>query len=294
MDGNQQQFEGRTVFITGGSRGIGLEIGRALAHRGAKVAIAAKTAVAHPSLPGTVFSAAEEIRAAGGEALPIVCDIRDAQALEAAIDQAAEAFGGLDILVNNASAIALTPTLETDVKRMDLMFQINTRGTLLASKFAARHLRNGTNPHILSLAPPLDLKPEWFAPYLPYAIAKFGMSLCTLGLAEELRPQGIAVNSLWPRTTIATAAVRNVVGDDAMIRRSRSPEIMANAALAIFRQDARSLTGSFLIDDEVLYDAGEREFDRYRIDPASPLELDLFLSPQAVPAWLNLGPAIGG
>lgn len=284
-------FEGRAAFITGGSRGIGLEIGKALARRGARVAIAAKTATTHPSLPGTVFSAAEEIRAAGGEALPIVCDIRDASALEAAIDQAAATFGGLDILVNNASAIALTPTLDTEAKRMDLMFQINTRGTLLASKFAARHLRNGTNPHILSLAPPLDLKPEWFAPYLPYAIAKFGMSLCTLGLAEELRPLGIAVNALWPRTTIATAAVRNVVGDDAMIRRSRSPAIMADAAVEILRRDARRQTGGFLIDDEVLYEAGQRDFDRYRIDPACPLELDLFLSPESVPGWLDLGPA---
>src|SRR5215207_5461032 len=218
----------KTLFITGASRGIGLAIGLRAAKDGANVVIAAKTAEPHPKLPGTIYTAAQEIEQAGGKALPLVVDVRDEEAVKAAIDKTVETFGGLDIVVNNASAISLTPTPQTDMKRFDLMHQINTRGTYMVSKYAIPHLSKAENPHILMLSPPLDFKEKWFAPHLAYTMAKFGMSLCVLGLAGELRRRGIAVNALWPRTTIATSAVQNLLGGDKLIQASRTPEILAD------------------------------------------------------------------
>ena len=232
-------LNGKTLFITGASRGIGLAIGLRAARDGANVVIAAKTAEPHPKLPGTIYTAAEEIEAAGGKALPLVVDVRDEEAVKGAIDRTVETFGGLDIVVNNASAISLTPTPQTDMKRFDLMHQINTRGTYMVSKYAIPHLEKAENPHILMLSPPLDMSEKWFAPHLAYSLAKYGMSLCVLGLAGELRAEGIAVNALWPRTTIATSAIRNLLGGDAIVQASRTPEILADAAYAIFRQAAR-------------------------------------------------------
>ena len=225
---------GKTVFVTGASRGIGLAIATRCARDGANVAIAAKTAEAHPKLPGTIFTAAREIEAAGGKALPLQTDIRDEEAVKAAIDKTVATFGGLDILVNNASAISLTTSEATEMKRFDLMHQINARGTFMVSKYAIPHLAKAANPHILMLSPPLDMKEKWFAPHTAYSMAKFGMSLVVLGLAGELRSKGIAVNALWPRTTIATAAVNNLLGGDALMRASRTPEILADAAYRIF------------------------------------------------------------
>jgi citronellol/citronellal dehydrogenase len=275
-------LQGKTLFITGASRGIGLAMGLRAARDGANVAIAAKTSEPHPKLEGTVYTAAEAIEQAGGRALPLVVDVRDEAAVKAAIDQTAEHFGGLDIVVNNASAIGLTPTPATDMKRFDLMHQINTRGTYMVSKHAIPHLARAANPHILMLSPPLDMQEKWFAPHLAYTMAKFGMSLCVLGLAGELRPQGIAVNALWPRTTIATAAIRNLLGGDAVMRASRTPEIIADAAHAIFLKDSRSFSGNFLIDDTFLAGEGVTDFERYRVDPAVPLAPDFFV-PDDIP-----------
>jgi citronellol/citronellal dehydrogenase len=279
---------GKTLFITGASRGIGLAIGLRAAKDGANVVIAAKTAQPHPKLPGTIYTAAREIEAAGGKALPLVVDVREEEAVKAAIDRAAETFGGLDIVVNNASAISLTPTPQTDMKRFDLMHQINTRGTFMVSKYAIPHLERSLNPHILMLSPPLDLQEKWFAPHLAYSIAKYGMSLCVLGLSGELRKRGIAVNALWPRTTIATSAIKNMLGGDMIVRASRTPEILADAAYAIFDKPARTFTGRFLIDDTFLAEEGVTDFERYRVDASVPLAPDFFV-PDRIPPPSSTG-----
>jgi citronellol/citronellal dehydrogenase len=270
-------LKGRVLFITGGSRGIGLEIGKRAAQDGAKVVLAAKTAEPHPKLPGTIFTAAEEIIDAGGEALPLVLDVRDEQNVRDAVEQTVSHFGGIDICVNNASAISLTNTPDTDMKRYDLMHQINGRGTYLVSKYCIPHLKNSNKAHILNLAPPLDMKPKWFGPHLAYTMAKFTMSMCVLGMAEELKPDRIAVNGLWPRTAIATAAVKNVLGGEELMNISRTPEIMADAAYEIFIQDSSSFTGNFCIDDLILYEAGIRDFSKYADVPFDKLALDFFL-----------------
>ncbi len=276
-------LKGKTLFISGGSRGIGLAIAHRAAQDGANVAIAAKTAAPHPKLKGTIYTAADEIRAAGGRALPILCDIREEAQVLAAIDQTIAEFGGIDICVNNASAISLTNSQATDMKRFDLMMGINTRGTFMVSKYCIPHLRKAENPHILMLSPPLDMQTKWFQDSTAYTLAKFGMSLCVLGLAGELRGAGVAVNALWPRTTIATAAVGNLLGGDAMMRASRTPEIMGDAAHAIFSRPSREFTGRFCIDDKVLYDSGVRDFERYRVDPSVPLMSDFFVPDDDVP-----------
>jgi citronellol/citronellal dehydrogenase len=273
----------KTLFITGASRGIGLAIGLRAARDGANVVIAAKTAEPHAKLPGTVYTAAQDVEAAGGRALPLVVDVRDEAAVRDGIDKAVAAFGGLDIVVNNASAISLTPTPQTDMKRFDLMHQINTRGTYMVSKYAIPHLEKASNPHILMLSPPLDMSERWFAPHLAYSLAKYGMSLCVLGLAGELRSRGIAVNALWPRTTIATSAIKNLLGGDAIMRASRSPEIIADAAYALFNKPSRSITGQFLIDDVFLVREGVTDFERYRIDPSVPLAPDFFVPDDTPP-----------
>jgi citronellol/citronellal dehydrogenase len=277
-------LSGRTLFITGASRGIGLAIGIKAARDGANVAIVAKTAEPHPKLPGTIFTAAEDIERAGGKALPIQCDIRDEAALGAAIEETVRHFGGIDILVNNASAISLTGTAQTDAKRFDLMHQINTRGTWLTTKLCLPHLTRGTNPHVLMLSPPLDMRAKWFAPHVAYTIAKYGMSLCVLGFADEFRRNGIAVNALWPRTTIATAAVQYAISD-ALMKMSRTPEILADAAHRIFLKDSRSFTGNFLIDDTFLVSEGvtPEALDAYRVDPTQDLAPDFFVPEDSVP-----------
>lgn len=267
----------RVLFITGGSRGIGLAIAERAARDGAKVALVAKTAEPHPKLPGTVYTAAEACERAGGEALPIVCDIRDEAAVEAAVAATVERFGRLDALVNNASAIFLAGTQETPMKRFDLMHQVNVRGTYLCSQKALPHLLQSDNPHILNLAPPLNFEERWFAPHTAYSIAKFGMSLCTLGMSGELREQGVAVNSLWPRTTIATAAVRNLLGGEEMCSRSRKPEIMGDAAQAILTRPAKDCSGNYFIDEEVLAAEGVTDLDGYAVNPGGPLQPDFFV-----------------
>jgi citronellol/citronellal dehydrogenase len=253
------------------------------ARDGANVVIAAKTAEPHPRLKGTIYTAAEEVRAAGGKALPIICDIREEAQVIAAIDQAVAEFGGIDICVNNASAISLTNSQMTDMKRFDLMMGINTRGTFMVSKYCIPHLRKSDNPHILMLSPPLDMQAKWFQHSTAYTMAKFGMSMCVLGLSAELESAGIAVNALWPRTTIATAAVSNLLGGDAMMRASRKPEIMGDAAHVIFTRPSRQFTGNFCIDDKVLYDSGVRDFDSYRVDRSVPLMSDFFVPDHDVP-----------
>lgn len=268
---------GRTLLITGASRGIGLAIALRAARDGANVAIAAKTEAPHPKLAGTIYTAAKEIEAAGGRALPVVCDVRDEAQVKAAVDKTVERFSGLDIVVNNASAISLTPVADTDMRRFDLMHQINTRGTFMVSKYATPHLARAGNPHILMIAPPLDMREKWFAPHTAYSIAKFGMSLVVLGLAGELRAQGIAVNALWPRTTIATAAIENLLGGQEMMRRSRRPDILAEAAYRVILKPARGFTGHFLIDDSFLAGEGVTDFEQYRVDPTAPLQPDFFV-----------------
>ncbi len=270
-------LQGKTILISGASRGIGLAMALRAARDGANIAIMAKTAEPHPRLPGTIYTAAEEIEKAGGKALPCVCDVREEAQVQAAVDKTVETFGGIDILINNASAIHLTGTVATPMKRYDLMHQINTRGTFLCSQKAIPHLAKADNPHILMNSPPLNMEAKWFAPHVAYTMAKFGMSMCVLGMAEELKPQGIAVNALWPRTTIATAAVKNLLGGDQAIRGSRKPEIMADAAHAIFTRPSRDCTGNFFIDDEVLNAEGVTDFDPYAIDPAAPLLPDFFI-----------------
>ncbi|MEM9303205.1 MAG: NAD(P)-dependent oxidoreductase [Pseudomonadota bacterium] len=265
----------KTLFITGASRGIGMAIALRAAHDGANVVVAAKTDKPHRKLPGTIHTAAEEIRAAGGNALPVVCDIREEDQVEAAVTQAIDAFGGIDICVNNASAIQLTGTLDTQMRRWDLMHQVNARGTFMVSKHCLPHLLEGSDPHILNISPPLNFEPKWFGPHVAYTIAKYGMSLCALGMAEEFKGR-VAVNALWPRTTIATAAVANIVGGEAMMQRSRKPEIMADAAHWILSQPT-SYSGNFRIDDEVLAEAGVTDLSGYAIDPAAELQPDFFV-----------------
>ncbi len=267
----------KTLFITGASRGIGLAIALRAARDGANIAIAAKTTTPHPKLAGTIYTAAQDIERAGGKALPLVVDVRDEAAVREALDRTAKEFGGIDIVVNNASAIALTRTADIDMKRFDLMHQINARGTFMVSKFAIPYLAKAANPHILMISPPLDMKEKWFAPHTAYSMAKFGMSLVVLGLAGELRPAGIAVNALWPRTLIATAAVRNLLGGEEMAQRGRKPEIMADAAYAVFAKPAQSFTGQFLIDDSFLAGNGVSNFEAYRVDPTQQLAADFFV-----------------
>jgi len=268
-------LENKTLFITGASRGIGLAIALRAARDGARIAIAAKTAEPHPKLEGTIHTAAAAIEAAGGAALPLLVDVRDEAAVEAAIAQTAAHFGGIDILVNNASAISLTDTPATEMKRYDLMQAINARGTFLCSKAALPHLRMASNPHILTLSPPLDMQAKWFAPHVAYTIAKFGMSLCTLGQAEEFRAYGIAVNSLWPLTTIDTAAVRNML--PTVAGASRSPAIMADAAYAILTRPSRETTGNFFIDEDVLRAQGQTDFSIYAPLSGAEPALDFFV-----------------
>jgi len=270
-------LKGKTLFITGGSRGIGREIALRAARDGANVAIAAKTAEPHPKLPGTVFTAAQEIDAAGGKGLPLVTDIRFEDQIAAAVARTVETFGGIDILVNNASAISLTGTEQTPMKRYDLMHQINTRGTFACSQACIPHLKKAENPHILNISPPLNMETRWFAPHVAYTMAKFGMSMCVLGMAEEFKGAGIAFNALWPRSTIATAAVQNLLGGDAMIRGSRKPEIMADAAYIIFNRPSRECTGNFFIDDEVMASAGKTDLSEYAVDPTAQLMPDFFV-----------------
>ena len=274
-------FRDKTIFISGASRGIGLAIARRLARDGANIILAAKTAEPHPKLPGTVFSAAKEIVALGGKALPLVCDIRDEEQATAAVAQGVAAFGGIDVCINNASAIALTGTLATEMKRYDLMMQVNARGTFLCSKLTLPHLLKAANPHILNLSPPLDLDPKWFANHVAYTTAKYGMSLCTLGMAAEFRGK-VGVNSLWPITSIDTAAVRFALGGDAMAAVSRTPEIMADAAYAVLSRPAAECSGNFFIDEEVLRGEGVSDFSKYAPDAGdTPLQGDFFV-PDAV------------
>jgi citronellol/citronellal dehydrogenase len=272
---------GKTVFITGGSRGIGLAIALRAARDGANVAIAAKTVAPHPKLPGTIFTAAEEIERAGGHALPIECDIRDETAVYAAVDRAAAEFGGIDVLVNNASAISLTGTLDTPMKRFDLMVGVDVRGTFLCSQACIPHLKRaahaGRNPHILTLSPPLNMDARWFAPHVGYTIAKYGMSMCVLGMSEEFRKDGIAVNALWPRSVIATSAIVMIAGASEQVDGMRKPEIVADAAHAILVRDARTTTGRFFIDEEALAEAGVTDFAQYAVKPGTPLLPDFFL-----------------
>jgi citronellol/citronellal dehydrogenase len=276
-------LKGKTLFITGASRGIGLAIGLRAARDGANVVVAAKTTEPHPKLEGTIYSAAEAITKAGGNALPLVVDVRDEESVKAAIAKTVETFGGLDIVVNNASAINLARTEAVDMKRYDLMNQINTRGTFMVSKFAIPHLAKSANPHVLMLSPPLDMSEKWFAPHLAYSIAKYGMSLCVLGLAGELRGKGIAVNALWPRTTIATAAVNNLLGGDALMKASRTSDILADAAHMIFITPSKELTGQFLIDDTFMVSRGVTDFDKYRVDPTQHLAPDFFVPSDSKP-----------
>ena len=274
---------GKTLFITGASRGIGLAIALRAARDGANIVVAAKTAEAHARLPGTIYSAAEDIEKAGGRALPLLVDVRDEASVKEALDKAAAHFGGIDIVVNNASAIQLTDSQATDMKRFDLMHGVNARGTFMVSKYAVPFLEKSANPHILMLSPPLDMKEKWFAAWTAYAMAKYGMSLVVLGLAGELRRKGIAVNALWPRTTIATSAVKNLLGGDALMAASRTPDILADAAHMIFCKPAKSLTGRFLIDDTFLHENGVREFDHYRVDPTKALAPDFFVPDDSKP-----------
>ena len=266
-------LKNKTLFITGASRGIGLAIALRAARDGANVAIVAKTDQPHPKLEGTVHSAATAVEQAGGKALPLVCDIRYEEQVVEAVKSTVAKFGGIDACVNNASAIQLTGTLDTDMKRYDLMNGINTRGTFMVTRHCLPHLKKAQNPHILTLSPPLDMKPKWFAPHVAYSLAKYGMSLCTLGWAEEFRKDGIAANALWPRTTIATAAVR-MLGGDPFLQKSRTPEIMADAAHVILSKPSREFSGNFCIDDLVLQDAGVRDFSKY-LAVAGTAEKDL-------------------
>ncbi|MBV8594550.1 MAG: NAD(P)-dependent oxidoreductase, partial [Caulobacteraceae bacterium] len=276
-------LHGKTLFVTGASRGIGLAIALRAARDGANVAIAAKTAEPHPKLPGTIYTAAKEIEAAGGQALPLMVDVRDEASVEAGVAACVERFGGIDICVNNASAIQLTGVLATEMKRYDLMNGVNARGTYLTSKACLPHLKAAANPHVLMISPPLDMNPRWFAGHTAYSMAKYGMSLCVLGMAAEFKPDGVAFNALWPRTGIATAAIQFALSGDEGMRRCRKPEIMADAAYAIFNKPSREFSGNFLIDDSFLYGEGVRDFDHYRVDPTVALMPDFFVPEDSVP-----------
>jgi len=273
-------LEGKTLFITGASRGIGLAIATRAARDGANIVVAAKTDEPHPSLPGTIHTAAAEIEAAGGQALPLVCDIRDDKAVAETVAAAADRFGGIDIVVNNASAIALLGTEDVSMSRFDLMHQVNARGTFLVSKTCLPWLMKAENPHILALAPPLLMQEKWFAPHVAYSMAKYGMSMCVLGMAGEFREQGIAVNALWPRTTIATAAV-NMLGGDELIMHSRKPDIMADAAYVILTKPSREFTGNFCIDDTVIEGEGITDLSGYAVNPELQLAPDFFVEPKS-------------
>ena len=269
-------FKNKTVIMSGGSRGVGLEIAKALGKDGANIAILAKTTEPHPTLPGTIFTAAEEIEEVGGSALPIVCDIRYEEQVEAAVEEAASKFGGIDICINNASAIHLTDTVNTPMKRYDLMHNINVRGTFMLSQKCIPHLIKGDNSHILTLSPPLDIARKWFGMTLAYTTAKYGMSLVAHGLAEELGKHNVASNCLWPRTSLDTAAVRNVIGEE-LVKGSRKPSIYADAAYAVLKRDSSSCTGNFFLDQDVLEEEGVTDFDQYAIDPEAKLVSDFFV-----------------
>lgn len=283
---------GKTLFITGASRGIGLAIALRAARDGANIAIAAKTSEPHKHLPGTIHSAAAEIEAAGGKALALQVDVREEASVASAVEQTVQAFGGIDICINNASAISLTGTLATEMKRYDLMHQVNARGTFLVSRACIPHLKRAANPHVLMLSPPLDMAPRWFAPHVAYSMAKYGMSLCVLGMAEEFKGEGVAFNALWPRTAIATAAIEFALAGEEGLKMCRTPEIMADAAHAILTRPARACSGNFFIDDLVLYEEGVRDFDRYRVDPSRPLMPDFFVPENTpTPPGISLAPA---
>jgi citronellol/citronellal dehydrogenase len=282
---------GKTLFITGASRGIGLAIGLRAARDGANIVIAAKTAEPHKKLPGTIYSAAEEVEQAGGKALPVVVDVREPESVKAAVDAAVERFGGIDICVNNASAIQLTGTLATDFRRYDLMNQVNARGTFVTTRTCLPHLLKASNPHVLMLSPPLDMSPRWFAGHVAYTMAKYGMSMCVLGMAEEFRDQGVAFNALWPRTGIATAAIEFALAGGEGMRHCRTTDIISDAAYAIFNKPARECSGNFFIDDVLLYAEGERDFDKYRVDPTKSLMPDFFVPENTpVPPGVSMGP----
>ena len=269
-------FKNKTVIMSGGSRGVGLEIAKALGKDGANIAILAKTTEPHPTLPGTIFTAAKEIEEVGGAALPIVCDIRYEEQVEAAVEEAASKFGGIDICINNASAIHLTDTINTPMKRYDLMHNINVRGTFMLSQKCIPHLKKGNNSHILTLSPPLDIARKWFGMTLAYTTAKYGMSLVAHGLAEELGKHNVASNCLWPRTSLDTAAVRNVIGEE-LVKGSRKPSIYADAAYAVLKRDSSTCTGNFFLDQDVLEEEGVTDFDQYAVDPESTLVSDFFV-----------------
>ena len=287
----ERSLKGRTLVITGGTRGIGKSIGLRAAHDRANVVILGKTTEPHSKLPGTIYSAAEEIEAAGGQALAIPCDLRFEDQVAAAVDQTVERFGGIDVLVNNASAIFLAGTLDTPIKRFDLMHQVNTRATFLSSQLCLPHLLKSSNPHILSLAPPVDIDRGWFAGTLPYTLAKYGMSLCTLGMSQEFASKGVAVNALWPKTGIATAAVEYLLGGPQAVAMCREPEIVADAAWHVLTRNSRDFTGQFLIDEDVLRDAGVTDFEQYAVTPGTPLMPDFFLGE---PDFAALGELLHG
>ena len=280
-------LRGKTLFITGASRGIGLAIGLRAARDGANVAIAAKTAEPNPKLAGTIYTAAKEIEDAGGKALPLVCDIRSDENIAAAVAKTVETFGGIDILVNNASAISLTGTEQTPMKRYDLMHGINTRGTFAVSQACIPHLRkaakDGGNAHVLNLSPPLNMETKWFAPHVAYTMSKYAMSMTVLGMAEEFRAEGIAFNSLWPRYGIATAAIEFAAADADQLTHCRTPEIMADAAYEILTRPSRTCTGNFFIDDTLLAETGVTDFTKYRVDPSMPLRVGMFLRDDDLP-----------
>jgi len=274
---SMSNLKGKTLFITGSSRGIGKAIAVRAAADGANIAVVSKTAEPHPKLPGTVYSTVDEIQAAGGQGLACITDIRHEEQLEAAVEKTVETFGGIDILVNNASAIFLAGTLDTPMKRFDLMHSVNVRGTYMASQHCLPHLLKSDNPHILNLSPPLNMEAKWFAPHVAYTMSKFGMSMCVLGMAAELKGQGVAVNAIWPKTVIATAAVQNLLGGDEAISRCRTPEIMADAAYAILTSDSRQQTGNFYVDEQLLSEHGVTDFDKYAVTPGAELLPDFFV-----------------
>src|SRR3989338_7473023 len=270
-------LKGKTLFITGASRGIGKAIGIRAGEEGANVVIVSKTTSPHPKLSGTIYTAAQEIEKAGGKALPIATDIRFEEQVQAAVQETVQTFGCIDILVNNASAISLTDTLTTEAKKFDLMFSVNVRGTFLCSKACVPYLKKSQNPHILNLSPPLKLKPQWFSQHLAYTISKYGMSECVVGMSEEFREDGISVNALWPKTTIATAAIYNILGGEELANHSRTPQMVADAAYFIFTQNSRQCSGNFFIDEEVLKSFGVKDFKKYAINPNQELKPDFFI-----------------